>query len=471
MGKESWEYVQAMNFEIRDVIAALASPAGAAARAIVRVSGDGSREAVAAIFAADDAANWNDLKVAFRHTGRLRLAELNVELPTAAHVWPTNRSYTGEPLVELHLPGSTPLVEETLAALYGNGVRPARPGEFTLRAFLAGRLDLVQAEAVLGVIDAHDHRELDVALRQLAGGVSGRLADVRRDLLSLLADLEAGLDFVDEDIEFVNRDEVRRRSVLAKEAIAALLTDVAERSRDAGRHRVVLAGLPNAGKSTLFNALCGGERAIVSPVAGTTRDWLTAEVTLSGVPIELVDTAGWETAADDLSLAMQSLRAEQLDRADLIVWCTASDAFTGPASEDARLWAQLGTLHSKAIFILTKGDLAEGRDRVITRDEMSVSALSGDGLAELSDRIAAELDRERAGARQLVGSTVARGRQSLKAAHDALERSLVAADLGFGDDVIAAETRSSLDGLAAVLGVVYTDDVLDVIFSRFCIGK
>ena len=474
-----------MNFDTRDVIAALASAAGPGARSIIRMSGEGCREHLTHIFLPSELSGWSEVKIATRHPGRIVLDELGIEFPAAAYLWPTKRSYTGEPLVELHLPGSPPLVEATLSAIFRSGARPARPGEFTLRAFLAGRLDLVQAEAVLGVIDAHDHRELDVALRQLAGGVSGRLADVRRDLLSLLADVEAGLDFVDEDIEFVSRDEVRRRALVAKDNVDSLLADVAERARDSSRPRVVLAGLPNAGKSTLFNALCGGERAIVSPVAGTTRDWLTAEITLSGATIELVDTAGWETAADDLSQAMQTLRAEQLERADLIVWCTPAAVSDAELDEDQALQMQLGDARRKALLVSTKSDLASAgsestEEASTTRPTMLaeplpcpliVSAIEGRGLVELSQRIATELSQERRGARQMLGSTGARGRQSLEAARDALERLLTASDLGFGDDVLAAELRHALDGLASVLGVVYTDDVLDVIFSRFCIGK
>ncbi|HEX6983903.1 MAG TPA: hypothetical protein VF170_00940, partial [Planctomycetaceae bacterium] len=189
------------------MIAAVASAPGPAARAVVRVSGEGCRDAVRVVFSPDDEARWHAARSASRHPGRVTLTDARAELPAAAYLWPNARSFTGQPVVELHLPGSPPIIESVLAGLYHGGVRPARPGEFTLRAFLAGRLDLVQAEAVLGVIDAADHRELDLALRQLAGGLSGRLADVRRDLLSLLADLEAGLDFVDEDIEFVGREQ------------------------------------------------------------------------------------------------------------------------------------------------------------------------------------------------------------------------------------------------------------------------
>lgn len=413
-----------------------------------------------------------------RHAGRVSIAELGVELSSFVYLWPTRRSYTGQPLVELHLPGSQMLVDAVLAALFRTGVRPAQPGEFTLRAFLAGRLDLAQAEAVLGVIDAADHSELNLALRQLAGGLSGRLADVRADLLSLLADLEAGLDFVDEDIEFVSRDEVVTRVETARQAIVRLLEDATGRWRDSDRLRVVLAGLPNAGKSTLFNAIIGGDRALVSPIAGTTRDWLAAEIRFSGLDLELIDTAGWEESDDDLSRAMQSLRAEQLDRADLILWCIAANASPEELRLDALLREQIGSVIGRTLVIATKSDLSSnGNQQIVSQSSvesrlsLAVSAVTGLGLDELRSRIAAKLASERSGARQMIGSTAARGRESLARAADALERSLEAARLGFGDEVISAELRLALDGLAAVVGAIYTDDVLDVIFSRFCIGK
>ncbi|MGC1276570.1 MAG: tRNA modification GTPase [Planctomycetaceae bacterium] len=465
-----------MVFDLDDVIAAPASAPGPSARAILRISGDGCRDAVRSIFVPDCDDRWKAAKVAARHTGRLRLTEPALDLPATAAVWPTRRSYTGQPLVELQLPGSPPLVEAALAELYRAGVRPARPGEFTLRAFLAGRIDLVQAEAVLGVIDAVDHRELDSALRQLAGGLSGRLADVRSDLLMLLADLEAGLDFVEEDIEFVSREAATARVTGARQVIDELLADASERWRDAGRARVVLAGLPNAGKSTLFNAIVGKDHAIVSPVAGTTRDWLTADVEFDEAAVELIDTAGWETASDDLGVAMDELRAEQLERADLIVWCSAADAPPRWRDDDAQLRERLGALHEKTIVIDSKIDLAPGEPLRAARvqpdgDDLAVSAVTGEGLARLQHRIAFELAVERSGSRQMMGSTAARGRQSLEAARDALDRALAASADGFGDEIVASELRLALDGLAAVLGTIYTDDVLDVLFSRFCIGK
>jgi tRNA modification GTPase len=272
-----------MSLQFDDTIAALASAAGPAGEAIVRISGPAVRSTLLNAFVPNDETAFRSAKTAACHAGHIRIAALKSLLPARLYFWPSGRSYTGEPMAEIHTLGSPPLVEATLAELHRHGARPARPGEFTLRAFLAGRIDLTQAEAVLGVVDAHDHAELASALDQLAGGLSGPIGRIREDLLLLLADLEAELDFVDEDIEFVPRDQVLARLERAHDYLASLQSQSLERMRSTGRPRVVLAGLPNAGKSTLFNALVGRDAALVSAVQGTTRDYLSAELDWHGL--------------------------------------------------------------------------------------------------------------------------------------------------------------------------------------------
>ncbi|MEZ6070254.1 MAG: hypothetical protein R3C10_08235 [Pirellulales bacterium] len=204
-----------MDLRLDETIAAVASAPGGAARAIVRVSGVKMRDVVAQCLeladGRDTAAALAALRRATVLVGTIRLAGFRQPLPCDAYIWPTARSYTRESLAELHVPGSPPLAAAVVEAVCAAGARVARPGEFTMRAFLAGRLDLTQAEAVLGVIDATEQSALDVALTQLAGGLSGPLRALRDDLVELLALLEAGLDFAEEDIEFVSRDEVCRR--------------------------------------------------------------------------------------------------------------------------------------------------------------------------------------------------------------------------------------------------------------------
>lgn len=458
---------------VDETIAALASPAGGGLRTIIRVSGPASREAVGAVFRPNDPVLWEGSRRGRRHSGFLQLADWPSSLTIAAYQWPTARSYTGQPMVELHLPGSPMLAEGVLETLYRGGVRPARPGEFTLRAFLAGRLDLVQAEAVLGVIDADDHEELQLALRQLAGGLSGRVNEVRGELLSLLADLEAGLDFVEEDIEFVSREDVLDRVRQARETLDRLLSDATSRWREEPTWRIVLAGLPNAGKSTLFNALTETENALVSPIAGTTRDWLTATVHWPGAVAELVDTAGWEVPRDELTQAMHDLRARQIERADLVLWCTPSDLDAEAEATDARLRGELTESGRSMLRVMTKADLPMSPVIARTRlaRDLPVCSSSIESLSDFREQVIAAIQADAGQSRHMLGSTAARARESLAAARDALVRLEEASELGFGDEILSAELRAALDGLAAVVGAIYTDDLLDVIFSRFCIGK
>ncbi|QDT14688.1 tRNA modification GTPase [Alienimonas californiensis] len=429
-------------------IAAPASAPGGAERAIIRLSGPGTPRLLRNLFtpAEPDA---DPGRGARRFEGELRLDAFPAPVPAAALVWPTERSYTGQPSAELHLPGSPPVVEATLSALHAVGFRPAGPGEFTLRAFLAGRIGLTEAEAVLGVVDAADPDELHTALNQLAGGVSNRLAPVRSDLLDLLADLEAGLDFAEEDVSFVEPDVLRERIEAGRGAIAALAEDAAGRSVSHTAPRVVLAGPPNAGKSSLLNALSGRPAALVSPTAGTTRDDVSETVRLGEATVELIDTAGEETAADELSAAAQARRAETLAAADLVLHCVPPGG-AGPAGA--------------GLVVHTKADLRAREEP----GELSVSAATGAGLAELRMALAAALERAEP-RRHLTGATAARGGAALREAATALERAGDVVELG--DELVAAELRTAIDALGEVLGVVYHDDLLGRIFGRFCIGK
>jgi tRNA modification GTPase len=448
-----------------DTIAALASPAGHAARGIIRISGPETRLILEPLFrpAADSPAEITH-SAPWCYSGTLHAASLTVPLPADLYLWPTRRSYTGQPMAELHTISSPPMLEAILADLFARGVRPAHPGEFTLRAFLAGRIDLPQAEAVLGVIDAVDDRELQTALDQLAGGLSSQLMHLRGDLMDLSADLEAGLDFADEAIEFVAHAALVERLLRARRTVSDLLERAAGRTRPAARARVVLAGPPNAGKSTLFNALAGTAAALVSEIAGTTRDFLTADLSIDGVAVTLIDTAGTESPAGGIAAQAQQRRHEQVARADLVIWCLPADLPADgffPANPTAR--------PDLVLAVVTKCDLASRDAGDSTR--LAVSAHSGAGLRKLTAAIAERLSAPAGGARQLVGMTAARSRDSLVKAHAALDRALAIARIESDQELLAIEVREALDELGKIAGAVYTDDILDRIFSRFCIGK
>ena len=470
-----------MHFQLDDTIGALACAAGAAGRGVIRVSGPAAVTSMDAFFEPADAHRWQSARFASAHAGVLRLAAIRAPIPVLLYLWPTRRSYTGQPVVEIHAPGSPPLLEAILADLFERGVRPAAAGEFTLRAFLSGRIDLVQAEAVLGVIDAADSQHLTAALRQLAGGVSGRVARLRDGLMDLLADLEAGLDFVEEDIQFVARDEVVRGISAGEVEVDALLSQCESRMQSTGRVRVVLAGLPNAGKSTLFNALSGRDAALVSRTAGTTRDYLRATVDWQGLAVELVDTAGWEprrqpgraaqepakAVRDGISQAAHALAQSQWEQADLIVWCSACDLEPSERQFEDQLLSSLHRESRSLIFVRTKADLDPAEGAL----GLAVSTISGHGLSELAAECVRTWSGPRGGSSELIGTTAARCRESLVQSRQSLSRARATAESRMGDELLALEIRDAVDHLGRILGSVYTDDILDRIFSRFCIGK
>jgi tRNA modification GTPase len=282
----------------RGTIVAIASSLAPARRGIVRISGDRAVEVLTAMAIGFVPRRGER---AYREAVRLGLGVPLCQIDAAALVWPTGRSYTGSPSVEIHAVGSLPILESIVAAAIAAGARPAAAGEFTMRAFLAGRIDLTQAEAVLGVIDATDRERLDAALEQLAGNVSRPLREVRDRLLDLLADIEAGLDFVDEDIEFIDDAAIARGLRESREVIDAVATQLRGRHRATAIPDVVLRGLPNVGKSSLLNALAGRDVAIVSDIAGTTRDVVWHELEIGEGRVRLIDTAGIEEERDEIA--------------------------------------------------------------------------------------------------------------------------------------------------------------------------
>lgn len=470
-----------MSLTLSDTIAAVASPAAAARRGIIRVSGMDTAGIAAAVFRPTSDVSWQHHRLPFRTEGFAAAASIGIPIPCALMFWPTHRSYTGQPMAEFHTIGSPPLLEAILHELCDRGARPAERGEFTMRAFLAGRIDLVQAEAVLGVIDAAEHAELETALTQLGGGVTARLNHVRSTIVALLGDLEAGLDFVEEDINFISNDEIVSRINNCLQVIQDLCTDASGRLPSATRQRVVLAGLPNAGKSTLFNRLIGDEKAIISSVAGTTRDYLSAPLDLKTAIVDLIDTAGWDDIDDSIMAQAQALRSGQLSSADLILWCTSALLSEPSTGVNRQLREQLDASANPVIDVITQCDRLPGFDDTVsakapavTADALPaipVSAVNNSGLESLKQQILGTLHGMQSGRGELLATTAVRCRDSLSRTLESLRNARDSAVAGLGDELISIELRDVLHQLRAILGEVYTDDLLDHIFSSFCIGK
>lgn len=454
-----------MGPSLDDTIAAIASATGGAARGIVRLSGPAAVRYASNVFRCSAHSASDVAKQPVARNGHVRPHGWHNPAPAMLLAWPEGRSYTGQPIAELHTFGSPPLLEALLHSLCRCGARPAEPGEFTMRAFLAGRLDLMQAEAVLGVIEAERPEHLDAALSQLAGGLSGPLHTLREELLNLLVHVEAGFEFVEEDIDVLPPGELAGGLAHALEELRKLQNQVRQRV-ESGRAAAVLVGLPNTGKSTLFNVLTGCN-ALVGAQPGTTRDYLTAELELSGLCCCLVDTAGRtpEPLHDPLAEAADRLAARESGTALVTLLCL--DATRPLYDWEWRQVQQLPT--SRRLILLTKCDRPRRTD--YSGECLETSAALGVGLDALREALRNAFANAQPVPAEVVASTAARCRKSIDLAAAAIRRAEEVAWSGAGEELLAAELRLALDELGKVVGAVYTDDVLDRIFSRFCIGK
>jgi tRNA modification GTPase len=439
---------------LQDTIVALSTAPGPGGRAIVRLSGPDALAIAATVFGAAEPVLPSRRRC---YAGSVALPGMASPLPADLYVWLAPRTYTGQNLAELHTLSCPPLLDLLVARLLNAGARAAGPGEFTMRAFLAGKLDLTRAEAVLAVIEAGSRAELKQALAQLAGGVTRPLQELRGDLLDLLADVEAGLDFAEEDIHFVSPEDLLKR--LAKGlAVLTLLGRQLEQRSVAGRpFRAVLAGRPNAGKSSLFNALAGGS-ALVSPEPGTTRDYLTRTLDLDGIKVELVDTAGWQEAADTINEQAQALGRGQAGEADLVLLCVEAGRPLEEAEE-----ALLRQEEPPVLGVATKCDLA-----VAGPGLLATSVVTGNGLDALRELLAERAQRR---AQPPLAPSLSRCRHHVTACLEHLRRAHATVLFQEPPELLALEVHGALDQLGEMVGAVYTDDLLDRIFSRFCIGK
>jgi tRNA modification GTPase len=375
-------------------------------------------------------------------------------------VFPGPASYTGDDLVELSCHGGLQVPTRLLAALQAAGARPAAPGEFTRRAVLNGKLDLVQAEAVGDLIDATAPAQAQAALRQLEGGLSRRLATLRESLIEVQALLSYDIDFPEEDDGPVSPARVARQLEAASDQIRLLVSGApaAERLREGAL--LVFAGRPNAGKSSLFNALLGSARTLVTEVPGTTRDAVEAHTDFLGWPVRLADTAGLWDAPQEIDRLGVEVSRRYLAAADLVLLCVESGRDLG--EDEAAIAASRPTL-----LVRTKADLAEG-----TGEGLAVSVITGEGVGPLRRAAAERAFSERINLADLEPAlTRERHRTALVRAQAALEEAVP--HLGRGGDAVLAShhVREATAALDELLGVVDIEEVLDRVFSSFCVGK
>lgn len=442
-------------------IAAIATPHGPGGIGVIRVSGTGSRALVEAML--QQRPEWRP-RTAHR---AVVVSPSGAVLDSSLATWfPEPNSYTGQETVELSLHGSPVVLRAVLDGICAAGARLAEPGEFTLRAFLNGKLDLPQAEAVRDLIDATTLYQAQVAVQQMSGSVSRRLAPVKNQLLELIALLEAGIDFAEDDVEVAPSSEILHRLDAIAAAIGELIRSFRYGKLVHDGALLAIAGRPNVGKSSLFNALLGHDRAIVTEIPGTTRDVVSETLSIGGIPVRLADTAGVRESGD----AVEKLGIER-------TWQTLADAdlalvvidLSQPLTDEDVSIIDRAAAAGRHLIAGNKVDLPQRA--LATGPVIPVSAKTGDGVEELRQAILAALMPDGAQGREEGFITSLRHEQLLREAEASIERAQATTSGGLPHEMILIDLYSALLPIDGITGRTTADDILNRIFTTFCIGK
>jgi len=456
-----------MNYTTDDTIVALATPNGTGAIGIIRLSGPDAVTITQKVFKGKNLTKQASHTIHFGHIvdGGVVLDEVLASLFIAP------KSYTRENVVEISCHGSAYIIESVIKLLIKNGARPAQPGEFTLRAFLNGQLDLSQAEAVADLIASNSKASQQAAMSQLRGGFSNQLKGLREQLVNFASLIELELDFSEEDVEFANRDQLKQLIVNILTILSKLIQSFELGNAIKQGINTVIAGRPNAGKSTLLNALLNEERAIVSDIAGTTRDTIEEILNINGVNFRLTDTAGIREATDTIEAIGVQKAYEKINQSAILIY-----VFDAMEISLADLNADLESLQrpgfpmlvvTNKIDLLTPLQVAELPQ---TESMMHVSAKEKQHIDELKHKIYhTAIKGQLSGDETLV--TNIRHLQALQKTEESLSRVLDGIDNPITSEFLAIDIKQALHYLGEITGSVTTDDLLENIFSKFCIGK
>lgn len=463
----------------KPAIAAIATPVGEGGIAVIRVSGSDAFEKVASCFRGADLSDPNAAPSHTVHYGTLVTPAGELVDEVLVTLFRSPRSYTGENTAEISCHGGVLVTQKVLETILSAGVRAAEPGEFTQRAFLNGKLDLTQAEAVADLIHAKSLRAVNAAGQQLEGRLGEHIRRFRQQIIDATAMVELELDFIEEDVEFANKEQLRSLLVGVMGELDVLLD-----TYEAGRLvkdgvRTVIMGRPNAGKSTLLNTLTGSDRAIVTEIAGTTRDTIDVDWSYEGLLFRLIDTAGIRETDDRVEAEGVRRSKKAFEQADLVVYLKdLSQPTTADELQELARW-RMDAKDTPFLLVGTKADLdmaivsgsSSPRQEQRLQYDLIISAVSGENINPLK-----KLMKERAlehrdldGGSLLVTST--RHRDALQKAREHVKQALEALDMGLTGDLLAIDLRAALHDLGTVTGEITNEDLLDSIFSRFCIGK
>jgi tRNA modification GTPase len=460
--------------ELDDTIVAIATPAGRGGIGVVRLAGPEAKSIAATMLRLPGSACEFDASD-FEH-GHARFAELidrDIEQGVATRIdevvvtfFQKPRSYTADDVVEISTHGSPVLLRRVVEMALARGARLAEPGEFTMRAFLNGRIDLTQAEAVRDLIDSQTLHQAKVAAQQLGGALSHRIQPIKRKLLELIAVMEAGIDFADDDVPVAPAAQILDAVSEVRQPLAKLASSFAYGKLVHEGFTLAIVGRPNVGKSSLFNQLVERERAIVTAMPGTTRDLVSETVAIDGIPVRLIDTAGIRKALNEAESIGIRKSMEALADADMVL--LVLDASQPPTSEDNELMNDVQSRPS--IAVLNKADLVESGE-LNGRDGVAVSALTGAGIPELRSEVLRRIGADGGGQLESGFLTNARHQQLVVDASASLDRAFDAVKTSTPHEMILLELYAGLHSLDEITGTTTTDDILNLIFGSFCIGK
>ena len=459
--------------ELDDTIAAIATPLGEGGISVIRVSGPKAFKIIAPFFSSPEKKDPSSFSANTIHWGKFLNQEGHLIDQVLLSVFRAPHSYTGQDVIEISCHGGLAVSKKILKTLLENSARPAAPGEFTRRAFLSGKIDLTQAEAVLDLIQAKSSRALEIAAHQLAGGLSRKFKTLKDDLMKLLAFMEACIDFPEEDLEIDVAAGMEKQLKDVRRQIEMLLASFNRNQIIREGILITLVGKPNAGKSSLFNALLERDRALVSELPHTTRDHLEEPLEIQGFFIRLRDTAGLiSTPEHPLDKLGMERTFQAVQESQLVLFL--ADGSMSLDESDRHVFQKIPP-GKKVLTLINKSDLPikldakELKKLTGNEEDLKISAHSRKGLKELEQRIALFLEKESGEEGEQI--TKLRHRDALEKAASALERAEKAFKEKMSFEFVTVDLRASLDAVRELTGEIYSEDLLDVIFSEFCIGK
>lgn len=455
---------------LSDTIIALATPPGVGAIAVIRLSGAHAITMVDEAFPAKSLVEQESHTV---HLGTIRDEQNQIVDEVLVTLFKTPRSYTKENVVEISCHASNYIVQSLIRLFIRKGARSAEPGEFTMRAFLNGQLDLSQAEAVADLIASDSESSHKLAMQQMRGGFSDKIENLRSQLIDFASLIELELDFGEEDVEFANREDLKQLILKIQRLLSSLIDSFKLGNVLKKGVNTVIAGRPNAGKSTLLNALINEERAIVSDIAGTTRDTIEEVLNIKGISFRIIDTAGIRDAQDTIEAVGVEKTFEKIRSSAILVYVYDAAQMTKEEVKE-----DIEKLHNPTIPILVLANKSDIKtiDFTFLENEniksqfLKISALQKEGTEEVKNALHNLVLDGNLNLDQTI-VTNARHYESLRNAHAALEQVLNGMETNVTSDFIAMDIRQSLHHIGLITGVISTDDLLGNIFGRFCIGK